>query len=117
MQMANARNWTTVKVEDKGRQNEYYCSFKMPYEFPEKLHCNPTKLITHNSLQNIPKQLSALAVSKAYAVDLSPQLCFKTAGQNENNRLVPCKYKCYTMKDSNIKNCILGKSNRILELQ
>lgn len=67
------------------------------------------QLRTHNSLQNIPKQLSALAVSKAYAVDLSPQLCFKTAGRNENNRLVPCKYKCYPIKDGNIKNCILVK--------
>lgn len=115
--MANTCNWITVKVEDKGRQNEYFSSFKTPYEFPEKLHYNSKKLITHNSLQNIPKQLSALAVSKAYAVDLSPQLCFKTAGQNENNRLVPCKHKCYPIKDGYMKNCILGKSNRILELQ
>lgn len=42
---------------------------------------------------------------------------FKTAGQNENNRLVPCNYKCYPFKDANFKNGILGKSNRIVELQ
>lgn len=38
VQMANTCNWITVKVEDKGRQNEYYSRFKSPYEFPEKLH-------------------------------------------------------------------------------